>query len=33
MAIGFIENRMLLLLDIEKLMSSDGMGLVSSMAN
>ena len=33
MAIGSLENRMLILLDIEKLMSSSSMGLVSSLAN
>jgi purine-binding chemotaxis protein CheW len=30
MAIGSLENRMLILLDIEKLMTSDDMGLISS---
>lgn len=33
MAIGSLENRMLILLDIEKLMSSADMGVVSSLAH
>lgn len=32
-AIGSVEDRMLMLLDIEKLMSSDGMGLAASMGS
>jgi len=33
MAIGSLENRMLILLDIEKLMTSDDMGLVSEIVH